>query len=81
MFYSRLSDRRVLEKFRKSQYRPYPITPPRYALSLTSMPVKRQSFCKAKWSQYIALTNKFAKTLLPPDLRDVDMANQGFCIP
>ena len=29
------------------------------------MPVKRWNFRKAKWSHYIALTNKFAKTLLP----------------
>ena len=28
---------------------------------------------------YIALTNKFAKTLLPPDSLDVDAAYQDFC--
>ena len=43
------------------------------------MPVKRWNFRKAKWSHYIALTNKFAKTLLPPDLFDVNAAYQGFC--
>ena len=43
------------------------------------MPVKRWNFCKAKWSHYIALTNKFAKTLLPPDSLDVDAAYQDFC--
>ena len=43
------------------------------------MPVKRWNFCKAKWSHYIALTNKFAKTLLPPDTLDVDAAYQDFC--
>ena len=31
------------------------------------------------WSHYIALTNKFAKTLLPPDSLDVDAAYQDFC--
>ena len=31
------------------------------------------------WSHYIALTNKFAKTLLPPDPIDVDAAYQDFC--
>ena len=36
-----------------------------------SMPVKRWNFCNAKWSHYIALTNKFAKSLLPPDSLDV----------
>ena len=34
---------------------------------------------KAKWSHYIALTNKFAKTLLPPDLLDVDAVYKDFC--
>ena len=43
------------------------------------MPVKRWNFLKAKWSHYIALTNKFAKTLLPPDLFDVNAAYQDFC--
>ena len=43
------------------------------------MPVKRWNFCKAKWSHYIALTNKFAKTLLPPDSLDVDAVYQDFC--
>ena len=43
------------------------------------MPVKQWNFRKAKWSHYIALTNKFAKTLLPPDLLDVDAAYQDFC--
>ena len=42
------------------------------------MPVKRWNFCKAKWSHYIALTNKFAKTLLPPDSDDVDATYQDF---
>ena len=43
------------------------------------MPVKRWNFRKAKWSHYIALTTKFAKTLLPPDSLDVDAAYQDFC--
>ena len=43
------------------------------------MSVKRWNFRKAKWSHYIALTNKFAKTLLPPDSLDVDAAYQDFC--
>ena len=43
------------------------------------MPVKRWNFRKAKWSHYIASTNKFAKTLLPPDSLDVDAAYQEFC--
>ena len=43
------------------------------------MSVKRWNFRKAKWSHYIALTTKFAKTLLPPDSLDVDAAYQDFC--
>ena len=42
------------------------------------MPVKRWNFRKVKWSHYIALTNKFAKTLLPPDSLDVNAAYQDF---
>ena len=47
-------------------------------MTVPSMPVKRWNFCKAKWSHYIALTNKFAKTLLLPDLLDADAAYQDF---
>ena len=76
---SRLPNRRVLEKFPRSQHRPSLITPPRFAMPMPSIPVKRWNFRKAKWSHYIALTNKFAKTLLPPDSLDVDAAYQDFC--
>ena len=48
-------------------------------MAVPSIPVKRWNFRKAKWSHYIALTNKFAKTLLPPDSLDVDAACQDFC--
>ena len=34
---------------------------------------------KTKWSYYIALTNKFAKTLSNLDSLDVDAAYQDFC--
>ena len=74
-----LPDRRVLDKFPRLQHRPSLITPPRFAMAVPNMPVKRWNFRKAKWSHYIALTNKFAKTLLPPDSLDVDAAYQDFC--
>ena len=48
-------------------------------MAVPSIPVKRCNFHKAKWSYYIALTNKFAKTLLPPDSLDVNAAYQDFC--
>ena len=76
---SRLPDRRVLKKFPRSQHRSLLITPPRFALAVPSMPVKRWNFRKAKWSHYIVLKNKFAKTLLPLDLLHVDAAYQEFC--
>ena len=47
-------------------------------MAVPSMPVKRLNFRKDKWSHHIALTNKFAKTLLPPDSLDVDAAYQDF---
>ena len=48
-------------------------------MAVPSIPVKQWNFRKAKWCHYIALTNKFAKTLLPPDSLDVDAAYQDFC--
>ena len=48
-------------------------------MAVPSMPVKRWNFRKAKWSHYIALTNKFLKTLLPPDSFDANATYQDFC--
>ena len=76
---SHFLDRHVLEKFARSQHQPLLITQPRFALAVPSMPIKWWNFHKAKWSHYIALTNKFAKTLLPPDPLDVNTAYQDFC--
>ena len=39
-----LLDRRVLEKFPRSQYQPLLITPPRFAMAVPSMSVKRWNF-------------------------------------
>ena len=76
---SRLPDKYVLEKFPRSQHGPLLITPPRFARPVPSKPVKRWNFRKAKWSHYITLTNKLARTLPPPDSLDVDHAYQCFC--
>ena len=43
---SRLPDRRVLDKFPRSQHRPSLITPQRFAMAVPSMPVKRWNFRK-----------------------------------
>ena len=50
---SRLPDRRVLDKFPRSQHRPLLITPPRFAMAVPSMPVKQWNFRKAEWSHYM----------------------------
>ena len=71
---SRLPDRHVP----RSQHRPSLITPPGLARPVPSKPVKRWNFRKAKWSHYITLTNKLARTLPPPDM---DQAYQCFCKP
>ena len=81
---NRLPDRRILKKFLKSQHLPSLITSPRFALAVPSTPVSRlclvsRNFRKAKWSHYIALANKIAKTLFPSDSLDVDTAYQDFC--
>ena len=74
-----MPDRRLLEKFPRSQHQPSFIVPPRLALPVLSKPVKRWSFRKANWSHYNALTNKLSKSLLPPDSLDVDLVYQDFC--
>ena len=45
---SRLPNRRILEKFPRSQHCPSVMAPPRFALRVPSTPVKRWNFCKAK---------------------------------
>ena len=76
---SRVSDRRILEKFPRSQHRSSLTVPPRLALLVPSKPVKRWNFRKANWSHYNALTNKRIKSLLTPDSPDVNLAYQDFC--
>ena len=72
-------DRHALEKLQRSQYRPSLITPPRFARAVASKPVNRWNFRKAMWSHCIALTNKLARTLPPPDSPDMNQAYQCFC--
>ena len=47
---SRVPDRRILEKFSRSQHQPSLIVPPRFALPVPSKPVQRWNFRKANWS-------------------------------
>ena len=76
---SRVPNRRILETFPRSQRRPSLIVSPRLALPVPSKLVERWNFHKANWSHYNALANKLAKSLLPPDSPDVDLAYQKFC--
>ena len=76
---SRVPDKRILEKFPRSQHRPSLIVSQRFALPVPSKPVNQWNFLKTNWTHYNALTNKLAKSLLPPDSPDVDLAYQDFC--
>ena len=76
---SRVSNRRILETFPRSQHRPLLIVPQRLALPVSSKPVERCNFRKANWSHYNAFTNELAKSVFPPDSPDVDLAYQDFC--
>ena len=69
---SRLPDRRILEKFPKSQHLLIVNHTTKVCFVVPRMPVKRWNFREAKWSHYIILTKKFAKTLLPRDSPDMD---------
>ena len=46
---------------------------------MPSKPLKRWNVLKAKWSHYITLTNKLARTLPPLDSPDMDQAYHCFC--
>ena len=76
---SHVPDRRILEKSPGSHHRPSLIISPRLALPVPSKPVKRWNFRKANWSHCNAMTNKLARSLLPPDSPDVDLAYPDFC--
>ena len=76
---SHVPDRRILEKFPRSQHQPSIVVPRRLALPVPSKAVKRWNFRKANWSHYNQLTNKLAKSFLPLNSPDVDLAYQGFC--
>ena len=54
------------------------LTLPSFALPVVGMQVKRWNFCCVKWSDYIASTSKFEKTLLWLTLPDVEAIYQNF---
>ena len=74
-------DRRILEKFPRSQHRPSLITSTKLVASVPSAPYKRWNFRKANWERYSLITDKLAKDLPPPDTSYTDEAYQDFyCI-
>ena len=76
---NRQPDRRVLEKFPRSQHRPSLITAPMLATPVPSKPVKRWNFRKADWEYYCFLTNEVTQYLPSPHTTNVDEAYQDFC--
>ena len=78
-FDSQHPDRRVLEKFPRSQHRPSLITAPKLGAPVPSRPMKRWNFRKADWNHYSLLTDESATDLLPADSTNVDEAYQDFC--
>jgi len=75
---SRLPDRRVLEKFPRSQHRPSLITPPRFKVPAHSDTVKRWNLRKADWKCFCLLTGESVKRMPPPDTPDIERAYQDF---
>ena len=73
-----LTGQRVLKKFTRSQHC-FVYHTTKVFLSMPSMPVKRWNFARLNGVNTSLLTNKFAKTLLPPDSLDVNAAYQDFC--
>ena len=56
-------DRRILEKFHKSQHRSSLIKSSKTVVSLPSEPYKRYNFQKGKWKKYMRITNRLARDL------------------
>ena len=76
---NRLSDRRVLGKFPRSQHRPTLITPPRLKVPVHSDPVKLWNFRKADWKRFCLLTDESVERLPPPDTLNIERGCQHAC--
>jgi len=77
---SRLTDKRILGKFPRSQHRPFLITPPKLKVPVQSIvdPVKRYNFCKADWKRFCLLTDQSIERLLPADTSNIERAYKIF---
>jgi len=67
-------DRRVLDRFPRSQHRPSLITTSKIVVPVPSEPYKRWNFHKANWRAYSDITNQLAKDLPFPNTSYVDKA-------
>ena len=72
-------DRRILEKFSRSQQRPSLIKSSKTVVSLPSEPYKRWNFRRAKWKKYMRITNRLSRDLPSVGTTYVDEAYQDFC--
>ena len=72
-------DRRILEKFPRSQHRPSLINSSKTVVSLPSEPYKRWKFRKAKWKKSTRITNRIVWDLPSPNISCVNQAYQDFC--
>ena len=76
---SRLTDRRVLGKFPRSQHRSSLITPPWFKVPAHSNPVKVWNFRKVDWKRFCILAGESVERLPAPDTPDIERAYQDFC--
>jgi len=76
---SRLPDRRVLEKFLRSQHRPFLITPPRLKVPAHRDPVKRWNVGKDDWKRFCLFTGESVERFSPSDTLNIYKAYQDFC--
>jgi len=72
-------DRRVLERFSRSQHRLSLITNPKIMVFVPSEPYKRWNFGKANWKKNSDITYQLAKNLPSPNTNYIDKAYQDFC--
>jgi len=75
----RLSDRRVVGNFPRSQHRPSLITPPSLKVPAHNDPVKCWKFCKSDWKRFCLFARESVERLPPPDTTNIERAYQEFC--
>ena len=74
-----IPERRVLERFPRSQHRPSLIKVPSLVQPVAGKPVKRWNFRKANWAAFTAETERRSAGLPEPTAGDVDAAYAAYC--